>query len=63
MNKIVVEKPGENRPLGRPTRVSQDNIKVDLREIRLEPTHCLLLQLEMFSLFDPLSSCLVREGD
>jgi hypothetical protein len=61
MNKIVAGKPGENRPLGRPTRVSQDNIKVDLRGIRLEPTHCLLLQLEMFSLFDPFSSCLVRE--
>jgi hypothetical protein len=31
--RILVEKPGENRPLGRPRRRWVDNIKMYLREI------------------------------
>jgi hypothetical protein len=32
--RIIVGKPEENRPLGRPRRKWVDNIKMDLREIR-----------------------------
>jgi hypothetical protein len=31
--RILVGKPGEKRPLGRPRRRWEDNIKMDLREI------------------------------
>jgi hypothetical protein len=31
--RILVRKPGRNRPLGRPRRRWVDNIKMDLREI------------------------------
>jgi hypothetical protein len=31
---ILVGKPVEKRPLGRPRRLLMDNIKIDLREIR-----------------------------
>jgi hypothetical protein len=31
--RIWVGKPGGNRPLGRPRRRLEDNIKIDLREI------------------------------
>jgi hypothetical protein len=31
--RILVGKPGGNRPLGRPRRMWVDNIKIDLREI------------------------------
>jgi hypothetical protein len=34
--KILVVKPEGKRPLGRPTRRGEDNIKIDLREIELE---------------------------
>jgi hypothetical protein len=30
-NKILAEKPEGKRPLGKPRRISQDNIKMDLR--------------------------------
>jgi hypothetical protein len=32
--RILMEKPGGDRPLGRPKRMWEDNIKTDLREIR-----------------------------
>jgi transcription termination factor 2 len=31
--RILVGRPGERRPLGRPRRRSEDNIKMDLREV------------------------------
>ena len=31
--RILVGKPGETRPLGRPRHTWEDNIKVDLREV------------------------------
>jgi hypothetical protein len=31
--RILMEKPGGKRPLGRPERTSEDNIKMDLREL------------------------------
>jgi hypothetical protein len=31
--RIMMEKPGGKRPLGRPRRRGVDNIKIDLREI------------------------------
>jgi hypothetical protein len=34
--RILVGKPEEKRPLGRPRRRSVDNIKMDLREIGLD---------------------------
>jgi hypothetical protein len=34
--KIVVGKPERKRPLGRPTRRLEDNIRMDLREIGWE---------------------------
>jgi hypothetical protein len=33
---VVVEKPEEKRPLGRPRRRWEDNIRTDLREIGLK---------------------------
>jgi hypothetical protein len=36
VKKLAVGKPEANRPLGRPRRRWDDNIKMDLRELRLE---------------------------
>jgi len=32
-HRVLVEKPEENRPLGRPRRKWKDNIKIDLQEV------------------------------
>jgi len=32
--RVLVGKPGEKRPLGRPRRRCEDNIKMDLQEVR-----------------------------
>jgi hypothetical protein len=37
--RILVEKPEEKRPLGRPIRRVEDNIKIDLKERKLEGMH------------------------
>ena len=36
----LVGKPEEKRPLGRPRRRWEDNIKMDLREVRFDPRDC-----------------------
>jgi len=36
---ILVRKPGKNRPLWRPRYRWEDNVKIDLREIRCENTN------------------------
>ena len=33
VHRVLVGKPGEKRPLGRPRRRWEDNIKMDLREV------------------------------
>ena len=33
MHKVLVRKPEENRPLGRPRRRREDNIKMELQEV------------------------------
>jgi len=33
VNRVLVGKPEEKRPLGRPRRRWQDNIKMDIREV------------------------------
>ena len=35
--RVLVEKPEENRPLGRPRRRLEDNIKMDLRKVGCDP--------------------------
>jgi hypothetical protein len=34
--KVLVGRPEGKRPLGRPRRMREDNIKIDLREIRID---------------------------
>jgi hypothetical protein len=33
VHRVLVEKPGGKRPLGRPTRRWEENIKIDLQEV------------------------------
>jgi hypothetical protein len=33
---VLVERPERKRPLGRPRRRWEDNVKIDLREIRID---------------------------
>jgi hypothetical protein len=37
--RVLVGKPEEKRPLGRPRRRWEDNIKMDLQEVRCGGTH------------------------
>ena len=40
VHKVSVGKPEGKRPLGRPRRRWEDNIKMDLEEVRLRPLAC-----------------------
>jgi hypothetical protein len=37
--RVLVERPEDNKPLGRPRRRWEDNIKMDFREIRIDGTN------------------------
>jgi hypothetical protein len=41
--RVLVGRPEEKRPLGRPRRRWKDNIKLDLREIGIEVANCIRL--------------------
>jgi hypothetical protein len=41
--RVLVRRPEGKRPLGRPTRRWQDNIKMDLRKIGIDGANCILL--------------------
>ena len=41
MNRVLVRKPEGKRPLGRPRRRWEDNIKLDLQEARCEGMDCI----------------------
>ena len=44
--RVLVGKPEEKRPLGRPRRRWEDNIKMDLREVGCDPGECIDLDEE-----------------
>jgi hypothetical protein len=46
MYRVVVEKPEEKRPLGRPRHRWEDNIKVDLQEVGYEGVDWIELVLD-----------------
>ena len=41
--RVLVGKPKSKRPLGRPRRRWEDNIKMDLREVGCDPRDCIAL--------------------
>jgi hypothetical protein len=41
--RVLVGRPGGKRPLGRPRRRWEDNIKMDLREIEIDGANWILL--------------------
>jgi hypothetical protein len=43
VNRILVGRPEGKRPLGRPRRRWEDNIKLDLREIGIDGANCIRL--------------------
>ena len=43
LNRVLVGKPEGNRPLGRPRRSWEDNIKMDLQEVGCEGMDCIEL--------------------